>query len=72
MYRRVVLMVGLAFTIIVTASMSAPATDNFSEEECDYKVATAGLVNGLAMGCEAHFSATWWPVFLLLFISFLT
>ncbi len=69
---RVVLVVGLAFTVIVTASMSAPATDNFSEEECDYKAATASLVNGLTMGHEAHFSATWWPVFLPLFVSFLT
>ena len=65
-------MIGLAFTIIVTASMSTPATDDFSKEEHGYKAATAGLVNGLGMGHEAHFSATWWPVFLPLFVSFLT
>jgi len=64
--------VGLAFTVIVTASISAPATDDFSEEECGYNVAMASLVNGLVMGREARFSATWWPVFLLLFVSFLT
>jgi len=64
--------VGLAFTVIVTASMSTPATDDFSEEERGYKMATASLVNSLVMGHEAHFSATWWPVFLPLFISFLT
>ena len=66
----VVLVVGLAFTVIVTASMSTPATDDFSEEEHGYILVTAGLVNGLMIDCESCFSATWWPVFLLLFISF--
>ena len=55
----VVLVVGLAFTVIVTARMSTPATDDFSEEECGYMVVTAGLVNGLIMDHEACFSATW-------------